>query len=216
MLKRTPLALAVLLATAIPNAQADFQGDVLRSSLNRRAHPVTDVGGIPVKADLADLHHGQALSDDELGQIEKALLGTYGRDRRVRRALPSMLVKLREAHASGRSSAVFFYLGVDVGVGVGFSGNVGLFFGRDEAGRVGVFPVTISRLNFLELGLDLHVGIGFIRDDLRTLSGGVHIGGAWVVGGGMGIGDSRAGGEFWVEFKVGAGVQVGYYLEVIH
>jgi hypothetical protein len=209
------LAMVIPSFTVIPSAQADFQGDVIREAARRRRDPRKDFAGIERVRGLQELDLETELTAAETSRIRSSLVEAYAASDRLQRQLPELFtaLELRE----GRPTNLFFYLGIGVGAGLGFSGNVAVFFGHSRAtGELAVYPAVILRGQLFDVGYDVHVGIGALDGRPRGARGGLLLGGAYVAGAGIGWGRSESGGrEVWVELKAGLGVQFGPYLELI-
>jgi hypothetical protein len=193
-------------------ARAEFRRDIIRDKLTQDRDPSIDFQGFNKVQNVNNLDLKRPMTAEELMQIQAALLKAYGKSEIVQNQLPQLTEAL--SRRANHPTNVFFYLGVDIGFTVGFHSNIAVIFAHDEDGNLAIFPTLLARVQALDVSANIHVGIGTLdaREDTPTFTVGAMIGGAYVVGVGIGRGFNN---EEWIEFQIGSGFQAGPYLEFI-
>ena len=224
---------AVLSSVALvaPSARADYLNDVIRAGAKKRAgEGKLNLEGIPQVSSLDELDFEAGLTEADLSIIESSLIARLGsRHEILKKQLPSMMSELRRTRPVDqdgyRVRNTFIYLGASSGWVVGAGGNVGLAFARTKNGQhLAVFPILFARVNLVQFGSEAHIGLGVLDDaPVINLTAGFQMGGAFLVGAGVGGGEpvfdydrnGDGGRSGWVEFRIGVEADFGLYFEVM-
>lgn len=219
-MKQTALILfSMLLANfATHNAQADFQGDVLQEAL--APHPLEKalkshgIRQAPSVSEI-DFNAQEPITPQEFQAIRGVMLETFQNSPALQANFDRLAASMTSRYAY--MTNILVYVGIDVGYVLGINTNVAAIFGRDRNTReLVVSPGLIARIQAVSLGTDIHMGLGQLQGDVPAFTWGFTVGGAYVLGAGIGESWNWDGmQELWVEIKAGIGVQIGPYIEVI-
>jgi hypothetical protein len=213
------------LGSPVPEARADYLGDVIRAGAEKRAQGVKlRLPGIQQVQSVEELDYDASLDEQDLILIESALIARLGRRHPiVQNQLPGLLSQLRSSRSEVggyRIQNTFVYFGGSKGFFLGAGANIGLSFAKTRNGQtLGVFPILFARLNFVHFGSEAHIGVGVLEDaPIINVNVGLSMGGAFFVGGGVGtsrplVDPSGQGEAAWVEFRVGFQAEFGPYIE---
>jgi hypothetical protein len=218
------VTMATLMSLAPFEAGAtDFQGEVIRRAAARRASKETaTIFGIKQAASMEDVDLSTELTNPELEQIQTGASRLTARKLRNAQLGSELLQALetRTLSSGNRLKAVFVYVGVTAGDGLGLSGDLALVVGHSRrTGELVAYPMLIVRLKALVIGSDVHFGVGAIEGRSPALTAGLMLGGSLIVGAGVGAGanltSETAAGEAYLEMKVGLSVEAGGYLGIV-